>query len=211
MSADVAAYVASHAADPDAVLADLIAETEQVAGGRSVMQISPANGVLMGLVTRLAGARYAVEVGTFTGYSALCLARALPDDGRLLCCDVSERWTAIAQRYWERAGVAHKIDLRIGPAVETLAALPLDDPIDVAFIDADKSSYRAYYEEILTRLRPNGLIMIDNTLWGGLVTAPSEDPDTLALQALNDGIAADARVDSFLVPVGDGLTLVRKR
>jgi caffeoyl-CoA O-methyltransferase len=153
-----------------------------------------------------------VEVGTFTGYSALCIARGLPDDGQLLACDVSEEWTAIARRYWERAGVASRIDLRLGPALDTLRALPADTRFDMGFIDADKPTYPAYYEEILTRLRPGGLILVDNVLWFGRVADPAaDDPQTLAIRAFNDQVAADPRVDCVMLPVSDGLTILRKR
>ena len=212
LDAGVYAYVAERATKPDAVLSDLVAETAAKLGPRSMMQINTVQGSLMQLLVGLSGARNVVEVGTFTGYSALCIARALPDDGHLLCCDVSEEWTAIGKRAWERAGVAHKIELRIAPGIDTLRSLPLDVPIDLAFIDADKPSYAAYYEELLLRMRTNGLMMIDNTLWDGKVLSEPEasDVDTIALRALNDMIAADARVESFLLPLGDGLTLVRK-
>lgn len=208
----VFAYIAERAAKPDQILLDLVDETAGM-GPVSNMQISVVQGSLMQLLVRLTGARTIVEVGTFTGYSALCIARALPEDGHLLCCDVSEKWTAIAQRAWQRAGVADRIELRIAPALDTLRALPDNEHIDMAFIDADKPSYHAYYEELLRRLRPNGLILIDNTLWDGLVLhEPKEDDkDTTALRALNDFIAVDGRVDSFILPLGDGLTLVRKR
>ena len=178
------------------------------------MQISASQGALMQMLVRLTGAKRAVEVGTFTGFSALCIARALPDDGHLLCCDVSEEWTAIARRYWERAGVARKIELRIAPALETLATLPPDEPIDLAFIDADKSNYGGYYEALLARLRPNGLILVDNTLWSGnVVKAEAEDDskDTKALRVFNDAVAADMRVESYILPIGDGVTVIRKR
>lgn len=206
-------YIAQRAAQPDEILAELVAETAAKLGPRSMMQINTVQGSLMQLLVGLVLARNVVEVGTFTGYSALCIARALPHDGRLLCCDVSEEWTSIAKRAWERAGIAHKIELRIAPGIDTLRSLPLDVPIDLAFIDADKPSYAAYYEELLQRMRPNGLMMIDNTLWDAKVlTEPeADDRDTIALRALNDMIAADPRVESFLLPVGDGLTLVRKR
>jgi caffeoyl-CoA O-methyltransferase len=176
-----------------------------------MMQIAPEQGVFMELLVRLCGARRAVEVGTFTGYSALCIARGLPDDGTLLACDVSDEWTSIGRRYWERAGVAKKIELRIGPAVETLRALPQEPRFDLAFIDADKPSYPAYYEEILRRLRPNGLILVDNVLWMGRVVDPSaDDENTRAIRAFNDLVAADRRVDCVVLAVSDGLTLLRK-
>jgi caffeoyl-CoA O-methyltransferase len=176
------------------------------------MQIAPEQGAFMTLLTRAIGARRAVEVGTFTGYSALCMARGLPDDGRLLCCDVSEEWTAVGRRFWEKAGVAHKIDLRIGPAAETLRGLPAGDSFDLAFIDADKQGYPVYYEEILARLRPNGLILVDNVLWFGNVARPEvQDEQTNYIRAFNDKVAADPRVEPVMLAIGDGLTIVRKR
>jgi caffeoyl-CoA O-methyltransferase len=176
------------------------------------MQIAAEQGTLMGLLAAAIGARSAVEVGTFTGYSSLCVARALPADGKLLCCDVNEQWTAIARRYWERAGVAGKITLKLGPATDTLKALPVSYTFDFAFIDADKSSYLVYYEEILKRLRPSGLILIDNVLWSGAVIDDSKtDADTEALRAINDFIAADARVEAVMLGIADGLTIVRKK
>lgn len=207
-------YVAARAAQPDGLMRDLVAETAEVLGDRSRMQIATDQGALIALLVRLIGARSAVEVGTFTGMSALCIARALPAGGRLVCCDVSEEYTAIGRRYWQRAGVADRIDLRIGPALDTLRSLPVDPPIDLAFIDADKSNYAAYYEELLARMRPSGLMLIDNTLWSGRVldpSSPADDADTAALRRLNDSIAADERVESYLLPISDGLTLVRKR
>jgi caffeoyl-CoA O-methyltransferase len=164
------------------------------------------------MLVRLAGARYAVEVGVFTGYSSICIARGLPEDGLLLACDVSAEFTGIARRYWERADVTHKVDLRIGPAIETLRALPLEETVDFAFIDADKTGYPAYYEELVQRLRPGGLIALDNVLRGGRVlNSASNDPADLAIMGLNDLIVADPRVDCVMLPVRDGVTLVRKR
>jgi caffeoyl-CoA O-methyltransferase len=209
----IAEYVDAHTAQPDDVQRDLIAETREATGRSAGMQIGSDQGSLMALLVRLSGARRAIEIGTFTGYSSLSIARALPEDGRLLCCDVSEEWTAIARRYWARAGVDHKIELRIGPALDTLAALPDDATFDLAFIDADKPAYAGYLEALLPRMPSNSLIMIDNTLWSGRVAteAEADDANTVALQRLNDAIAADERVDSFILPIGDGLTLVRKR
>ena len=179
------------------------------------MQIGPEQGQLMALLVELIGARRAIEIGTFTGYSALVVALALPEDGRLIACDVSEEWTAIARRYWEEAGVAHKIDLRLAPALQTLDEL-LDEgsagTFDFAFIDADKEGYDAYYERCLALLRPGGLIAVDNTLWSGRVADPAvDDADTGAIRAFNDKLKGDARVSLSLVPIGDGLTLARKR
>jgi caffeoyl-CoA O-methyltransferase len=177
-----------------------------------MMQIAPEQGAFMTLLARAIGAKRVIEVGTFTGYSALCIARGLPDEGRLLACDVSEEWTAIAARYWKRAGVADRIELRLGPALDTLRALPVEARFDMGFIDADKPSYPAYYEEILVRLRPGGLILVDNVLWFGRVVDPAaDDPQTAAIRAFNDQVAADPRVDCSMLPVSDGLTILRKR
>ena len=204
-------YLNAHHSGQDALLDELAAETARL-GGVSTMQISPDQGMLMTLLCRSINARRAVEVGTFTGYSSLCIARGLPEDGRLLCCDRSEEWTAIARRYWERAGLGHKIELRLGPALDTLRALPLEPVVDLSFIDADKSNYASYYEELLPRTRPGGLILLDNVLWSGKVIDPEvQDENTVALRHINDVIATDRRVDSVMLPIRDGLTLVRKR
>ena len=178
------------------------------------MQISPEQGQLMGLLVKLIGARRTIEVGVFTGYSALAVALALPADGHLLACDTSDEYTRIGRSFWEQAGVAHKIDLRLAPARETLdaqLAAGAAGGFDFAFIDADKSGYDDYYERCLQLLRPGGLIAIDNTLWGGSVVRPAQDADTAALQQLNAKVHADTRVDMALLPIGDGLTLARKR
>ena len=176
------------------------------------MQVSADQGSLLALFVGIVGARNVVEVGTFTGYSSLAMARALPAGGRLLCCDVSEEWTAVARRYWAEAGVADRITLRIAPALQTLRDLPTDDPIDLAFIDADKTGYASYYEEILGRMRSGGVILVDNTLWSGRILDDSDTTaDTAALRAFNDMVVADHRVESYLLPVADGLTLIRKR
>ena len=204
-------YLVAHAPPLDDVQRDLIAETEAL-GGISMMQIAPEQGAFMTLLTRLIGARHAIEVGTFTGYSSLSIARGLPDDGTLFCCDVNEEWTAIARKYWERAGVDDKIELRLAPAIETLRSLPAGERFDLAFIDADKPNYPHYYEEVLARLRPNGVILVDNTLWAGAVTdANADDDNTKVIRAFNDAVAADNRVESTILTVGDGLTLIRKR
>ncbi len=204
-------YLVAHAPPLDDVQRDLIAETEAL-GGISMMQIAPEQGAFMTLLTRLIGARRAIEVGTFTGYSAISIARGLSDDGTLLCCDVNEEWTAIARKYWERAGVDDKIELRIAPAIETLRSLPAGEQFDLAFIDADKPNYPHYYEEVLARLRRNGVILVDNTLWGGAVAdSKATDDNTNAIRAFNDTVAADDRVESTILTVGDGLTLIRKR
>lgn len=204
-------YLVNHGHNGDSVLAELAKETETL-GPIAMMQIAPEQGTLLSILVRAIGARSAVEIGTFTGYSAICIARGLPADGRLLCCDISEEWTKIARKYWAKAGVADRIELKIGPATETLRTLPAGYQIDFAFIDADKVSYRDYYEAILTRLRPNGLIAFDNVLWmGQVLDKSSTSDDTRALQALNDFIAKDDRVQAVMISVSDGITLVRKR
>jgi caffeoyl-CoA O-methyltransferase len=179
------------------------------------MQIAPEQGQFMALLVRLIGARRVLEIGTFTGYSTLVMALALPADGRIVACDVSEAWTAIARRYWAEAGVAGRIELRLAPALDTLASLRLHaaaGSFDFAFIDADKENYRSYYEGALELLRPGGLIAIDNVLWGGsVINAAKQDRDTRAIRALNALLAEDERIDLSLVPIGDGLTLARKR
>jgi caffeoyl-CoA O-methyltransferase len=208
-------YVVAHGRNGDALLQELAAETARKLGGISVMQIAPEQGTFMNLLARSIDARFAVEVGTFTGYSAICVARALPSDGRMLCCDVSEEWTAIARRYWAKAGIAEKITLKLAPAIETLQALPpfdRDNPIDFAFIDADKTNYRIYYEEVLKRTRAGGLILIDNVLWNGAVIDPSiQTADTRSIRDLNDFLATDERIDMVILPISDGLTICRKR
>jgi caffeoyl-CoA O-methyltransferase len=175
------------------------------------MQIAPEQGAFLTILTRLIGARQAVEVGTFTGYSALSIARGLPTGGRLLCCDVNEEWTSIGRRYWAEAGLSDRIELRLGPAVDTLAALPAGVSLDLAFIDADKPNYGRYYDEILCRLRPNGVILVDNVLWHGAVVDDSHDANVDAIRAFNDRIAGDDRVEAVMLPISDGLTLIRKR
>jgi caffeoyl-CoA O-methyltransferase len=203
-------YLLAHSEPADDVLRDLAEETRRDLGGQAGMQISHDEGELLTMLVRLTGARQAVEVGTFTGYSSICIARGLPADGHLLCCEVSEDYTAVARRYWERAGVDDRIELRIAPAVETLRSLPAEPHLDFAFIDADKTGYASYVEEILPRLRPGGLMVLDNMLWHGEVLDPQED-DGRAVAALNDALLADDRVDVVLLPVRDGVSLARKR
>jgi len=207
----IAAYADAHTTPPDELQRRLIAETAAL-GRASVMQISALQGMFMEVLVRATGACTVFELGTFTGYSALCVARGLPDEGRLLCCDVNEKWTAIARRYWDEAGVGHKIELRIGPAIDTLRALPATEQFDIAFVDADKSSYPAYIDAIVPRLRTGGLILVDNTLRGGTVAdADVTDDDTAAMRRFNDTMAADDRFWCVLLPVADGLTLLQKR
>jgi caffeoyl-CoA O-methyltransferase len=211
MTPELHSYVERHSVRHDPVMERLVRETAAL-GEIAQMQIAPDQGMFLTLLVRAIGARSAVEVGTFTGYSAISIARGLPENGRLICCDVSEEWTTIAQRYFREAGVDAKIDLRIAPALETLRALPPATRFDFAFVDADKTSYAAYYEEILARLRPGGLLGIDNVLWGGKVIDSTDDSEsTRAIRSINDHIAEDERVDAVMLPIADGLTLVCKR
>jgi caffeoyl-CoA O-methyltransferase len=212
VTADLVDYVVAHGTWPvDDVLADLRAETAAL-GPVARMQIGPDQGQLLTPLTRLADARLAVEVGTFTGYSSLCIARGLADGGRLICCDVNEEWTALARRAWARAGLDDRIDLRIAPAVETLAALPEDTAVDLAFIDADKPGYLDYWNALVPRVRPGGILLADNVLWSGEIADPERtDPNTEALRAFNDAVAADDRVEVAILPAFDGLTIARKR
>lgn len=204
-------YLRAHRTQDDDVLRDLQEETARL-GPKAAMQIAPDQGTLLRLLVMAIGARRAIEVGTFTGMSALCIARGLPPDGRLLCFDVSEEWTSIARRHWARAGVADRIEVRVGPAAETLRSLPRDPIYDFAFIDADKSGYLTYYEEILARLRVGGLVAVDNVLWSGdVIREEKRDADTEAIRRFNAFVAKDARVDSVMLPVADGLTLALKR
>lgn len=189
---------------------------EETAGlSQRSMQIAPEQGQFMALLVRLMGARHCLEVGVFTGYSSLAVALALPPEGRIVACDVSEEWTAIARRYWARAGVADRIRLELAPALQTLDGLIAGGEAgtyDLAFIDADKTNYLEYYERVLRLLHPGGLIVVDNTLWSGRVADPAVvDADTVALRRFNEALHRDERVDLSLVPIGDGLTLARKR
>lgn len=213
LSDELAAYVREVGTREPDVLARLREETAAIPQHR--MQISPEQGAFLALLVELIGARRCIEVGTFTGYSSTAVALALPEDGRLVCCDVSEEWTALARKYWDEAGVAGRIDLRIAPASETLDRLLGDgegSTYDFAFVDADKAGYDGYYEQLLRLVRPGGLIAFDNTLWGGAVLdKDTDDKDTRALQALNLKLAGDDRVSLCLLPVSDGVTLARRR
>jgi caffeoyl-CoA O-methyltransferase len=211
MNDALAAYVLEHRSPDDVLLEELREETASRLPDRKTMQIAPDQGTFLTLLVAAIGATRALEVGTFTGYSALCIARGLGEKGRLLCCDVSEEWTAVARRYWERAGLQDRIELRLGPARDTLSTLPRETQFDFAFIDADKPAYRDYYEEILPRLRTGGLVAVDNVLWSGdIVDASKTDENTVALRAFNDHVAGDRRVQSVILPLADGLTLARK-
>lgn len=204
-------YSAAHSTPPDDNQVELQHTTRERTGDSAVMQIGDDQAVLMEMLVRAMGAKNAVEVGTFTGYSALAVARGLGTEGHLLCCDVSEEWTELAREAWEKAGVADRIELRIGPGIETLRSLPVDQQFDFAFIDADKPGYADYYEEILTRLRTGGLILLDNMLQDGRVIDSSADGESVkAIRALNDAIAEDPRVKVVLLPIGDGVSFVQK-
>lgn len=204
-------YLVDHSLPLDDVQRSLIAETEAL-GGVSGMQIAPEQGAFLTVLTAALGVSSAVEVGTFTGYSALCIARGLAGGGHLLCCDVSEEWTAIGRRHWERAGVGDRIELRIAPASETLRSLPEAATIDMAFLDADKRGYRDYAEQLIPRLRPGGILLVDNVLWHGAVIEADADTDTDAahIRAFNDWLAGNRDVESVMLPIADGVTLARK-
>jgi caffeoyl-CoA O-methyltransferase len=213
LSQELSDYVRAASEPSDAVAADLLAETAAMAERGEVpatFQIAPEQGTFMQLLAAALGARRAIEIGTFTGYSALCVARGLADGGSLLCLDVSEEWTAVARRYWERAGLHERIELRLGDAHETLRALPAEPTFDLAFVDADKTGYADYVEQLHPRMRPGGLVLLDNTLRGGRVLAPETDDDR-AVVALNAALAGDPRWETVLLPVADGLTLLRVR
>ena len=206
-------YLVSASLRESELLARNRAETARLAEAN--MQISPEQGQLMALIAQLVGVRRGIEVGTFTGYSSLVVGLTLPDDGTLVCCDVSETWTAVAKRYWEEAGIASKIDLRIGPALDTLDALLADGQagtFDYAFVDADKSRYPDYHERCVRLVRSGGVLLYDNVLWSGRVADPNDtSADTVAIRALNARLRDDPRVDLSLIPIGDGLTVCRRR
>lgn len=207
------AYVLDRSLRESSLLAELRAETAGLPEHN--MQIAPEQGQFMALLARLVGARRYLEIGTFTGYSALAVGQVLPEDGEVVCLDLSETWTAIAKRYWQRAGLAAHMDLRLGDARASLRQLEeegQDDPFDLAFIDADKTGYPEYFEACLRLVRPGGLIMVDNTLWHGQVADRNcRDEDTQAIRDFNQALHRDERVDLSLVPIGDGLTLARRR
>jgi caffeoyl-CoA O-methyltransferase len=208
----VSDYLLRHCTGSDGLLGELVAATREATGTAARMQTSADEGAFLTMLTRIAGARYAVEVGVFTGYSSICIARGLAAGGRLLACDTSDEWTSIARRYWQRAGVADRIDLRIGPAIETLRRLPAGQHIDIAFIDADKPGYPAYYEELASRLRRGGLVVLDNVFLGGRVFDPAyQEEHHQVIRRLNDLITADERMDSVMLPLRDGITIARRR
>lgn len=206
---DLYAYVLAHAAGLDPVAQDLIDETRSTMGDQAGMQIAPDQAAFLTLLTKILGVRRAVEVGTFTGYSALSIARGLAPGGTLLCCDVSEEFTSVARRYWERAGVADRIELRLAPAADTLRSLPAEPHLDLAFIDADKSGYPSYWAELVPRMRAGGVILVDNVLRAGRVLDPQTDDDR-AIVAFNEVVMTDERVEAVMLPIADGLTLARR-
>jgi caffeoyl-CoA O-methyltransferase len=213
LTPELAGYVRASSEAPDEIVVDLLAETAAMADrgeAPATFQIAPEQGAFMQLLTRALGVRRAIEIGTFTGFSALCIARGLPDDGSLLCLDRSEEWTTVARRYWERAGLAGRIELRLGDALPLLRAVPAVETFDLAFVDADKTGYAAYVEELHPRMRTNGVVLLDNTLRSGRVLDPQSEDDH-ALVALNAPLAADPRWETVLLPLADGLTMLRKR
>jgi predicted O-methyltransferase YrrM len=213
MTAQLYDYLLQASLREPPLLAELRAETAKLP--LAAMQISPEQGQFMAFLVETIGARRTIEIGTFTGYSALCVALALPAGGKVIACDISEEYTAIGRRYWSRAGVADKIDLHLAPALDTLERLLANvgaGSIDFAFIDADKREYDGYYEAALKLIRPGGIIAVDNVLWGGAVADPAQDDDdTHAIRALNEKLKVDSRVSLSLLPIGDGVTLLRKR
>jgi len=212
LDSDIDSYVSAHTTRPDPLVEDLIARTHQLFESEARMLITAEQSTLLTMLARLAGTRRAVEIGTFTGLSALSFARAMPADGHLICLDVSAEFTALAQEFWAKAGVADRIELRLGPASQTLPQLPPEPHLDLAFIDADKTSYPTYWAELVPRMRPGGLIIVDNTLWSGRVLAPEpDDADSVALARFNDDILRDDRMDIVLLPFADGLTLACRR
>ncbi|MBB4930752.1 caffeoyl-CoA O-methyltransferase [Lipingzhangella halophila] len=204
-------YLVAHSAPVDSVLADLAAETARLYPEYTRLQIGPEQGTFMTLLARMSGARSIVEIGTFTGYSSICLARGMAPDGTLLTCDVSEEWTSVARRYWKHAGVADRVTLSLGPALQTLRSLPADQRFDLAFIDADKEGYVAYWDELVPRMAPGGVLLADNTFSHGRVIDDSDtSPAVQGIRDFNDHALADDRVELVMLPIGDGLTLARK-
>jgi caffeoyl-CoA O-methyltransferase len=212
LSPDLHAYLIAHSTPPDQVLQELADVTARRYPDDVDLQIGPEQGTFMTLLTQVSGARRAVEVGTFTGYSSICVARGLAAGGKLICCDVSEEWTSLAREYWQKAGVADRIELRLGPGVETLRAMPLRAELDIAFIDADKTEYVGYWDEIVPRTRSGGIILVDNTFSHGRVLQPgAASPNARGIREFNDRAVADDRVDLVLLPIADGLTMARKK
>ncbi len=201
-------YLIAHNPPPDPLVDELVRETAAM-GAIRTMQVGIEQAALLAFMVKLVRAHFVVEVGTFTGLSALAMARALPADGRLLCCDIDEEHTSVARRYWERAGVAERIDLRIAPALETLRALPSTRSVDLAFVDADKESYILYYEELVPRLKPSGILIADNLFMNGRVVDEQPDPVAMASTAFARHIQTDSRTETVIVPIGDGFSFTR--
>lgn len=211
LTQDLYRFMLSNRTPEDQLLGELRRETEEKVGALAGMMISEEQGLFLRMLVAAMGAKQVVEVGTFTGYSAACMAAALPADGRLLCCDVSEEWTSIGARYWRRSGLSDRIDLRLAPALDTLRALPGDPPLDFAFVDADKDNYVAYFEALLPKLRTNGLLAFDNVMWHNwMMDAANQDAETIGIREFNDHILGDPRIETVMLHVGDGLTLIRK-
>lgn len=206
------AYLNAHSSPPDSILRELAAETAERYPNETTLPVAPEEGTFLTVLTRVSGARSAIEIGTFTGYSSVCIARGLGEGGRLVCCDTSEEWTSIARKYWEKAGLTDRIELRLGRALDTLRALPAGETFDLAFIDADKISYPQYWAEVVPRVRSGGVILVDNTFsHGRVLDAGNDNPSVIAVRQMNDQAAADERVELIMVPIGDGLTIAWKR
>ncbi|EWM65987.1 MULTISPECIES: O-methyltransferase [Micromonospora] len=208
LTPELHAYLVAHGSAPDEIVRELAEETRAALPAEAVMQVAPEQAAFLTFLTRLLGVRQAVEVGTFTGLSSLAIARGLADGGRLTCFDISEEYTGVARRYWERAGVQDRIELRIGPAAQTLRELPRERYLDFAFIDADKVGYPVYWDELVPRMRPGAVVAVDNTLRDGRVLAP-RNADDRAIAAFNDAVIADVRVEAVMLPIADGVTLAR--
>lgn len=205
------AYVVANGSTPDELVRDLIEETAAALPGDAGMQVAPEQAAFLTFLTRITGTRQAVEIGTFTGLSSIAIARGLADGGRLVCFDVSDEFTSVARRYWHRAGLDDRIELRLGPAADTLGALPAEPHLDLVFIDADKTGYLGYWEAVVPRMRPGGLILVDNVLRHGHVLNPDPaDEGTVAILEFNRRVLADERVESMILPIADGLTLARR-
>jgi caffeoyl-CoA O-methyltransferase len=209
LTADLHQYLLAHSTAPDEVTADLIAETRANLPSAAGMQIAPEQAAFLRIIAAVSGARAAVEIGTFTGLSSLAIARGMGPNGRLICFDVSTEWTDIARRYWQRAGVDDRIELRIGPAADGVTQLSREEHLDLVFIDADKENYTTYWNELVPRLRPGGLILVDNVLWSGRVLDPRNERDQGVVD-FNTAAVQDPRVELVIVPIGDGITMARK-
>ena len=211
LSPGLSDYLAGHSTPPDGLLRDLIAETAERFPDRVRMQIGQQQGTFLTMLAGLMGARHVVEVGTFTGYSSICLARGMAAGGKLICCDISEEWTSVARTYWQKAGLADRIDLRLGPALDTLRALPAAARLDLAFIDADRAGLIGYWDELVQRVRPGGVILVDNVLLHGRIFDPEPDVEARAVRQFNEHALADDRVVLAMLPIADGLTVARRK